>query len=320
MSYDIEKVKIKGKTLHIPKDAEGFVPEEALIKRFNSVVEKGNTRNRALDYDEPASVVLPIRMTPRQAAAWWESPNKYDIEYIDTRGPAHNNIDYMRDGESKKIHQNINVVCIPSEEREIREIIDRAYPIEERQKLVKDGPITFTVRPLKDASGMIVGRDIMLDRDCGKNNSTVVHEGTHLLRRVDNERTNKVTKTVDNLSIGKTDGLNVEESCTVAEQMARGENPSSGYYQFVQIFDEKKKRWRYPTENEALTMMKEDRALFTNGTNKGLSGKAAIESVNNNWANSHISRLKIKGSRRMAVNSIFEPSKRNTAKSTKAPV
>lgn len=303
--YKIEKVKLtNGHVCSIPVGKDGYVPVDALIRRFNSVVEKGHIRNKSKDYDQEASVVLPTKLTPREAAVWWDAPNRYDIEYIDTPGKAQKNIGYIKDPESKKIHEKLDIICLPSEEREIRKIIDEAYPLEERQKLVKNGNVTVVVRPLQDSAGNIVGRKIELDRDHGKNNSTFVHEGAHLLRKNDGSR-NGVAKTVmavsDLSKVSEINSLNLEESCTVAEQMARGKNPSSGYYQFVQVFDEKKKKWRYPTEKEASDMMKEDRAMFTNGTNKPLKGNAAVKSVNENWSQSNISRLKIEGSKTRAI-------------------
>lgn len=310
--YKIEKVKLtNGHVCSIPVGKDGYVPIDALVKRFNSVVEKGHIRNRSKDYDQEATVVLPTKITPREAAAWWDAPNRYDIEYIDTPGKVQKNLGHIKDPESKKIHEKFDIICLPSEEKKIRSIIDEAYSLEERQKLVKNGNVTVVVRPLQDSAGNIVGRKIELDRDHGKNNSTFVHEGIHLLRRDDESRSSvaKTTMAVSDLSkASEINNLNLEESCTVAEQMARGKNPSSGYYQFVQIFDEKKKRWRYPTEKEASDMMKEDRAIFTNGTNKPLRGKAAINSVNENWSRSNISRLKIEGSKTRAID---EFSKRN---------
>ena len=186
-------------------------------------------------------------------------------------------------------------------EKNIRKLIDEAYPLNERKKLVKDGPVTITVRPLNSA-GNISGRRISLDIDNGMNNSTVVHEGTHLLRKADDDRNSKITRSMIK-SNSRIDSklLNIEESCTVAEQMARGKNPSSGYYRLVRVYDEKKKRWRYPNEEEALRMMNEDRMLLTNGTNKPLSGNAAVKSVEKNWEKSHISRLKMNSSCKTAV-------------------
>ena len=317
-NYKIEKVKLSnGHVCNIPVGNDGFVPVEEMIKRFNSVVEKGHIRNRSKDYDREASVVLPIKLTAREAAVWWDSPNKYDIEYIDAPGKVQKNLKYIKDPESRKIHEKLDIICLPSEERDIRRIIDEAYPLEERQKLVKNGNVTVVVRPLEDSAGNIIGRKIELDRDYGKNNSTFVHEGIHLLRKDDESRSGITKTSMTSSNFNKTteiNNLNLEESCTVAEQMARGKNPSSGYYQFVQIFDENKKRWRYPTEKEALDMMRKDRAIFTNGTNKPLKGKAAIKSVNDNWSQSNISRLKITGSKTRAIDEFSKHTKMNELK------
>ena len=61
-------------------------------------------------------------------------------------------------------------------------------------------------------------------------------------------------------------------------------------------------------------MMMEDRAIFTNGTNKPLKGKAAIKSVNDNWSQSNISRLKIKGSKTRAIDEFSKNTKMNELK------
>ena len=172
-------VILNGKNIRIPVDDKGYVPEEELIKRFAQNVEKKGIRNRKIDYDKEAEVILPIRLTPREAAAWWSSPNEYDIEYIDAPGRPLHNVRGISDPESKEIHKMIGVVCPPSMEKNVRKLIDEAYPLNERKKLVKDGPVTITVRPLNSA-GNISGRRISLDIDNGMNNSTVVHEGTHL--------------------------------------------------------------------------------------------------------------------------------------------
>ena len=102
-----------GKEANIPVDKDGYVPVESLIKRFNFVVEQGHVRNRPKDYDEHASVVLPIKMTPREAAAWWVSPNSYDVEYIDAPGKAHYNVSGIKDQDLQGCAQE-NRHCLPS--------------------------------------------------------------------------------------------------------------------------------------------------------------------------------------------------------------
>ena len=55
---------------------------------------------------------------------------------------------------------------------------------------------------------------------------------------------------------------NVEESLTVAEQLARREG-MSGYYHFVPVNDKETGRWRSPTDAEARAMCEQDRKLFS---------------------------------------------------------
>ena len=283
----------------MPSSPDGYVPEEALLNHF---YRSGKVTDHAKDYDDPASHVYPIKLTPKQAAAWWTNPTRNDIEYIDAPGKAMYNTSGIKDPRSKKVHQKIGVVAPPSKEEEIRQLFDESYPIEEQEKMVKKNGLIISLRPL----GKSVGRydtkatQIELDYEGGRNNSTMVHEGAHHLRRVDDSRSSKVTKSPAN-GLTNMSMVNVEESCTVAEQMARGKNPSSGYYGEVMVFDKKTKRWRKPTESEAVKMMEEDRKLFTNGTNTPLTGKAAVDSVNKNWHKSHIARLKIEGSGTMAI-------------------
>ncbi len=59
----------------IPVGKDGYVPETELRKRFGNRtagVSKGKkSRNLVKDYDSRADVVLPEKVTPEQAAAWW---------------------------------------------------------------------------------------------------------------------------------------------------------------------------------------------------------------------------------------------------------
>ena len=97
------------------------------------------------------------------------------------------------------------------------------------------------------------------------------------------------------------DSIGIEESCTVAEQMARSDKPDyTGYYMSVAVYDDRKHAWRKPTVSEARRMADEDHLLFTYGRGKGLKGDEALRSVEQNWEKSHISRLFIDGG--MAVN------------------
>ena len=224
-----------------------------------------------------------------------------------------------RKGESKKVHERIIVYGMPGEEARIRKAFDEAFPsIEEQKKMVAKSDLVLEARPLEtNVSGKHQGDLIQLDRDVGIRNGVVVHEGVHHLRAVDKDRSGAATtlspdrvqytgKSKDPAVIAGAklrEAVCVEESCTVAEQMARQKDfDPSGYYDHVQVYDTKTHRYRNPTREEARRMAEEDRKLFTNGTGKPLTGKAAIESVNKNWSKSHIARLKL--GNRMAISTM----------------
>lgn len=91
----------------------------------------------------------------------------------------------------------------------------------------------------------------------------------------------------------------------MAEEEARSDNSNdpSGYYWRVLVYDHNKKTWRKPTSAEARKMAAEDHALFTYGRGEGLTGGVATRSVEENWTQSHISRLMI-GEPIMAINAL----------------
>ena len=299
-----------GKKCRIPVGKDGYVPDTVLLKHLYT---RGSPNN---DYEQKADVVLPSKLTPRQVAPWWEDPDKYDIESIDVKGKPLNNPG-GRKGDNRAVHKKVHIYAAPSEERKIRKVFDSSFSLAERKKMVAKNDVNIEVRPM---AGKIAGEyrgksDIDLRRYKGDNNSIMLHEGTHLLRSEDDDRKNKITTSASKLDIPRRGSsknaekvrsrsmMNIEESCTVAEQMARAKtNAGSGYYKEVPVFDNKTRRWRKPTLAEVTKMQTEDRKLFTNGKNKPLAEKAAIESVNKNWASSHIARLKTAKSRRMAIN------------------
>lgn len=301
-----------GRRVTVQVDDNGYVPPGFLARYLKA---RGSPRN---DYDQRADVVLPVRITPRQAAAWMADPDAYDIESIDVRGRPLRNVG-DRKGESRKVHERIIVYGMPGEEMRIRKAFDEAFPsIEDQKKMVAKGEIVLEARPLDpNVAGTHSGDIIQLDRDNGIRNGVVVHEGVHHLRAVDRDRSGASTrlsadsipytgssKDPETIARAKArEAVCVEESCTVAEQMARQRDfDPSGYYAHVQVYDAKTHRYRNPTPAEARRMAEEDRKLFTNGTGKPLSGKDAVASVNANWSRSHISRLKL--GNRMAISTM----------------
>ena len=175
----------------------------------------------------------------------------------------------------------------------------RATNDEEELKRIRQQDAVYSARPLKRG---IKGRYIPsqnkvdLDRSSGMDHQTLSHETTHMMRDRDSSR--------KSILIRSNTATNVEESCTVAEQMARSRKADmTGYYWHVPVKDKKTGRWRNPTDAEAMKMAEEDYMILTYGRGKPLKGKEAKESVEKNWQRTNIARLR--GSRgQMAISSL----------------
>lgn len=300
MDYVSVVLPKSGRKARIPVDENGFVPQGALIDRISS--DSGSN-----DFDEHHSILLPnTKLTPKMVAAWWEDPGCCDIEEIDVIGRPRNNIG-DRKGKDAEFQRSITVYGTEGEEKRIRKLMEEAFPDEkDRKALLSKGKIKVVARPLQSGvSGRTDTRTtIDLDRRWGMTPSTVVHEGSHMLRQKDGSRKDPKTKTaVKRRGWSDYTTSNVEESLTVAEQLSRRESVS-GYYMYVPVKDKETGRWRNPTTGEAKMMAKQDRKLFSKG--KALTGDEAVRSVSENWSRSHIARLRVNGRGKMAINAVSE--------------
>ena len=296
----------------IPVGPDGYVPEAELIKHFNTVMARkqreydAKREERAMevalgisdkgrmprmniakvDYDSRSDIVIPLKCTPEQVAMWWHDPTCCDVQDIDTSGPPKVNIPSGMTPEQKRDQGRIKVIATPSEEAKFRRELVATYSSEDIRKFAATSP-TVAIKPTAVGNSgryIPISNRIELDRRDGLNQGTIAHEGGHHLRHTDPDRRDVMTKA--NPIIG------IEESCTVAEQMARSDKPDyTGYYMDVAVYDHQKHHWRKPTISEARRMAEEDHALFTYGRGKGLKGDDALESVRRNWTSSHISRL-----------------------------
>jgi len=299
MAKAYSTVTVGRKAIRIPIDEDGNVPENELIKRFDdwSAEDGGNPKsNRGWkDYTNRAEVVLPKKLTPKQAAQWWVNPGCCDIEDIDVPGKAKHNVQNLTRSQ-KKAQAKIPVISTISEEKAIRRNLTRSFTEDEMETIGKSKTQIRVYPRTQKATGTYVpvSSTITVNRQNAVEQSTITHESIHALRDHDKSRTG---------ILKKSDAVVVEESLTVAEQLARSDSSDpSGYYWKCQVFDEKKRRWRKPTNKEAVSMAEEDHMLFTNGRGKGLKGETAMNSVRKNWSKSHISRLSYKSSGKMAIN------------------
>lgn len=289
--------------IDIPVDSNGHVPEQALLRRFKEWSDEKPSwlypkANRgAKDYKSRAEIVLPNKVTPKQAVGWWLDPSSCDIEDIDVAGKPKRNVrslrtksKNMRDAQAK-----IPVTSTYGEEKKVRKNLTESFTADELEVLGKSKTTIHVYPRTHTAAGTYQGsrNRVTVDRYKIDKPSVITHEVVHTLR--DKDKTRRGILKVSDVAC-------VEESLTIAEQQARLDEPgNTGYYWMVRVFDEDTRRWRKPTNAEAMAMAAEDHKLFTGGK-KGLKGKAAQESVEKNWHNSHISRLVYKSDGKMAIN------------------
>ncbi len=303
--------------MRIPVGTDGFVPEAALQKRFKTVYDKKQhdyDSERAInqmngektsmpninlarrDYMNSSDKVIPLRCTPEQAAAWWQDPTKMDIEDIDAPGAPKVNVPRNMTPQQKRDQGHIRVVSTPGEEQMVRRTLVMTFGNDDVHKIAQGRPTVVVAPEPVGKTGMYYPsrKRMELDRYNGINKETFAHEAGHHLRYTDGSRSDVILKSNPNICI--------EESCTVAEQMARSDKPDySGYYMSVAVYDAGKHAWRKPTVYEARRMAEEDHSLFTEGRRTGLKGNDATSSVKRHWSESHISRLRIEGNK-MAIN------------------
>lgn len=290
--------------IEIPVDSNGHVPEQALLKRFKEWTDEKPPKffpkaNRgSKDYKSRAEIVLPNKVTPKQAVGWWLDPSSCDIEDIDVAGKPKRNVrslrtksKNMRDAQAK-----IPVTSTYGEEKKVRKNLAESFSADELDVLGKSKTTIHVYPRTHTAAGTYQGSRsrVTVDRYRIDKPSVITHEVVHTLR--DKDKTRKGILKVSDVAC-------VEESLTIAEQQARLDEPgNTGYYWMVRVFDEDTRRWRKPTNEEAMAMAVEDHNLFTGGGKRGLKGKAAQKSVEENWHNSHISRLVYKSDGKMAIN------------------
>ena len=342
---EYRKVRHGRHTLHIPVGEDGYVPEKALIDRFQQWSDQRDTlhlggeissadlrrdprkANRGWkDYTHRAEHVLPNKLTPEQAAKWWHDPGSCDIEDIDVAGKPKRNILGLGNKAQKRAQARIPVTATRGEEEKVRKVLAKTFTVDELDTLGRArAKIEIYPRTHKATGTYESSRARMtVDRGASSEATTITHEVVHALRDKDKSRRG---------ILARSNIPGIEESLTVAEQQARNDSPGlSGYYWDCKVYDQKSKRWRKPTDKEAIRMAEEDHKLFTEGRGKGLRGAAAMESVARNWSKSHIARLSYKSRGKMAVNqaagiylgieplSKAQPTKKKAAGGVSAPV
>ena len=233
LSYGSVRAVWMGRSYRIPVDAEGYVPMEALVMRYQQMGNSGRDRGRDSD------IVFPSHVRPKEIVRWWADPSSCDIEGIDTRDSKVYDVSGLKGRRMKAAQRKIGIVT-PSadEQRRIRKILSEAFTAAELDDMTRDGSFVIRTRPncgsvmgyyLRKADGQEIP---LITLEEGVSPDTVVHETVHHARTC--RRSGRYTKTAFPMKGGRLDeayyGLSqhqrdmindAEETETTAEATAR---------------------------------------------------------------------------------------------------
>lgn len=274
----------------IPVGEDGYVPFDALVERYH---QKGDFR----DSGRTASKVLPSRLTPDQASAWWNDPSSCDIEGIDTEDSLLYTVPFSIRGRKRRALRKIAFIGNPKEGERVKTVLADSFTADELERMTSGRSLIISSESrLEGCTGYYLRRQeevpvprIVLEE--GTTPDGIVHEAVHHLRAVDGrtsfptrngvlkngypEMSSKARKRI----VGK------EEKETVAETVARTcvDPVESGYYERIPDTDS---RSAYLRDQETISDF------------KALKGKAAIRAVQQSYDRTTISRAIISGTRR----------------------
>ena len=302
-----------GEKYEIPVDPKtGKVPNEYLYARFLDTSKgsrTGRERNILIDIGKEAGVIHEIPaggFTPQQLieSGWWQYPNECDIATIDDTGATQFAKELEEASKTAQAQGMKMVFLMPEKSAErARQILAKDFNASEIKKAVKNGGIIIKEGyPGRGAAGCYISRQEtsslktpVIILGSGWDEETLVHEFTHHLRHVDETR-GGLTRTPLKLNIlGErlssrayekseyNSAINLEEAATVAESLARIQEPSSaanGYYANPKVHG------NTPYER----YMHDRNALVPAGT-KPTRGRKAEKTVTDKFDDTSISHL-----------------------------
>ena len=184
-SYPTETVYWMGKRHRIPVDDDGFVPVEALVRRYQQC---GNSNtDRARD----SKIVYSGRLRPRDVVRWWADPSSCDIRGIDTRKSDVYDVTGIKDKRMRAVQRRFAVVTDdPEEQRRIRRVIADSFTIDELDRMTR--PPSFVIRtiPYGEAGDVVgfyersagMGDVPTITLEKGASADHITHEMVHHLR------------------------------------------------------------------------------------------------------------------------------------------
>lgn len=294
--WSVQRVRWMGRAYDIPVDANGYVPMEAMVMRFQEI---GNGRDRA---GTSSRIIYPEKATPMDIVEWWADPSSCDVDGIDTKNSRVYDVSGIRGKEMRRVQSRIGIVTPSQEEqRRIRQIIANAFTAKELDAMTR-GP-SFVIRTVKD-NGRSYGYYLMrgdgvavpiITLEEGVTADSVIHETAHHARTT--RPKGRITSTA---YPQKTDGSfdtkafsrmsesqkrkarEDEEKATTAEATARSRTDPhpSGY-------------WDRAGGREAYLQDRKTLAGNCKGKDCTLKGVPAVKTVEKEYGNLNIAMAKL---------------------------
>jgi hypothetical protein len=297
IEYKKKKVQVGGSDYYIPVDKDGYVPRTVLASRLQNITEGGrkpdSERNVIRDLNSDAETIIKgDKLTPEDVKHWWAYPNESDIEGIDTTKDWANLEGYS----AKKYNSAKKIVLLnvsKTEDAAIRKVLMDSFTKGELDKMSSGEGVTVVIDKNISSAGAYdpVNKTILLSPEFSTAQGTITHEFIHHLRLKDKNRKGEVTKSRISVDTGTSDeDRNLEESATTAETVARV-TPYRGFRNISYYWDAAK-----GNNKDAYELRDRDRELFVGNINvdgKGLRGKRAVNSVEQKFDSSEISKLKM---------------------------
>ncbi len=183
-TWRTEKVRWMGRSYEIPVDAEGHVPMDAMVMRYQEMGNSSRDKSRS-----SSRIIYPRNATPMDIVQWWADPSSCDVDGIDTKNPRVYDVSGIKGREMRRVQSRIGVITPSQEEqRRIRTIIANAFTAEELEEMTR-GP-SFVIRTVADG-GRAYGYYLMngdgvkvpiITLEEGVSADSVIHETVHHAR------------------------------------------------------------------------------------------------------------------------------------------
>lgn len=275
-------VTYRKKQYKIPVDVNGHVPQTAMVQHLQAHGGHGK------DLKTSAVKTYPQNATPEQMVRWWANPGRYDINGIDTKNAKPYRPTGLVTKKSKEAQKNIPVVGSTIDRIHNRRALAKGFTSDELKNMSKGSSYVIAIdrKNDKSVSGKFSpdGETPIVFVEPRAKKETIIHENVHHAR-MSEDRTGIAKSRLSKGNKPTKNDIKMEERATIAETTARSRGVS-GYYEGLRT--DKNKAW----SNDRKTMTG-SRSWIPTIFTRSKKGKAATDSVNQNYRRTEISKAAI---------------------------